>query len=166
MFNLIAGICLLLIPTSVEPTTADNDWPRTNNDAAGTRYSTLTQINKTNVSKLKVAWTYHTGDADREGNRTTIECTPVMVEGNLYITTVRGTLISLAPNNGSVIWQYYPRKSRYSVAVSVSGGVNRGIAYWSDGKPAGERRVILGTADGQIISINTKTGNPDPEFGR
>src|ERR1700688_3337616 len=48
----------------------DAEWPYYGHDAGGTRYSPLTQVNRENVSKLKVAWTFHTGDlSDGRGDR-------------------------------------------------------------------------------------------------
>src|SRR5450631_2929697 len=38
---------------------AQADWPTYGHDAAGQRYSPLTQINPGNVDTLKVAWVYH-----------------------------------------------------------------------------------------------------------
>src|SRR5262245_5560443 len=63
---------------------AQTDWPNVGNDKGAQRYSALTQINRDNVKELKVAWTYHTGDA---GNQTTIQCTPIVINGVLYLTT-------------------------------------------------------------------------------
>ena len=51
---------------------------------AGTRYSTLTQINRKNVAQLKVAWTYDTEDAFKDSE---IQCQPIIVNGTLYATT-------------------------------------------------------------------------------
>ena len=45
------------------------------------------------------------------------------------------------------------------------GGVNRGCAYWSDGLPDGQRRIIHGTSDGRLFSLDAKTGKLDPRFG-
>ena len=66
------------------------DWSNVNNDKAGTRYAGIDQINRDNVKQLTVAWTYSTGDA---GPGTTIECTPLVVGGVMYLTTVRTKVI-------------------------------------------------------------------------
>ena len=60
------------------------DWRNVGNDKGGMRYSTLKQINRANVQNLQVAWTYHGGDASPGS---TIECTPVVVDGVMYVTT-------------------------------------------------------------------------------
>ncbi len=138
------------------------DWPRTGNDPGGMRYSTLAQIDRTNVQQLQLAWEYKVGDAG-SGNSTTIECTPIVVDGTMFVTTARGSVAALDPVNGQEKWRFTPGKSRYAIASPVSGGVNRGVAYGTFRK---EKRVFLGTADGQLISLDAKTGRPDPAFGQ
>ena len=63
---------------------AQQDWPTYGGNAAGTRYSPLTQINPRNVAQLKVAWTYDTGDVFRNSE---MQCQPIVVHGTLYATT-------------------------------------------------------------------------------
>jgi glucose dehydrogenase len=120
---------------------APGDWPNVGYDKAGTRYSPLTQINRENAATLKVAWTYHTGDA---GAATTIECTPVVSDGRMFITTVTSRVVALNPATGKELWTYDPYATVVNKRVRASGGVNRGVAYWSDDKEGGQRRVILG----------------------
>src|SRR5687768_9094248 len=62
------------------------DWPNVGNDKGGMRYSTLRQINRENVEDLQVAWTYRTGAERVRGN---IQCTPVVVDGVMYLTNDR-----------------------------------------------------------------------------
>src|SRR5687768_13839281 len=81
------------------------EWPNVGNDKGGMRYSTLTGINKQNVKDLVVVWTYHTGDA---GQGTTIECTPLVVDGAMYVTTVKTQVVALDAANGKQIWKYDP----------------------------------------------------------
>ena len=128
------------------------DWLNVGNDKGGMRYSTLKQIDRSNVSKLQPAWTYHGGDASPGS---TIECTPIIVEGVMYVTTAGLKIAALDAETGHEIWSYNPH----------SGGVNRGVAYWSDGKPNGQRRVLMGTPDGRLFSLDALTGTPDPAFG-
>ncbi|MCS6777242.1 MAG: ThuA domain-containing protein [Chloroherpetonaceae bacterium] len=130
------------------------DWPSTGNDRGGTRYSRLRQIHRGNVRTLKVAWTYRTGDAEKTGS--TIECTPIVVEGVMYLTTVRLKVVALNAATGEELWSFDPGTS----------GVNRGVAYWSDGKPGGKRRILAAFPDGRMVSLDARTGRPDPEFGR
>src|SRR5437762_6901982 len=118
---------------------ADNvDWPNAGNDKGGQRYSALDQINRENVKNLAVAWTYHTKDA---GRGTTIECTPLVIDGVMYVTSVLSKVVALDAVKGTEIWKFDPYADQSRKVIKASGGVNRGVAYWSDGKPGGERRV-------------------------
>ncbi len=129
------------------------DWANVGNDKGGTRYSSLNQINTQNVKNLKVAWTYH---LDEGKNGSTIECAPVVVDGVMYVTTAQLKIVAINAVTGEELWRHDTK----------SGGVNRGIAYWSDGKPNGARRILMGTPDGRLISLDAKTGTLDRRFGQ
>ena len=64
---------------------AAEDWPTAVGSPAGTRYSALSQINRKNVDGLEVAWTYHTGE--RLPGKPGMECTPVVIDGVMYVTS-------------------------------------------------------------------------------
>jgi quinoprotein glucose dehydrogenase len=140
------------------------DWPGVGNDSGCMRYSTLDQINRENVKRLAPAWTYHTGELQGRRDRT-IECTPVVVEGVIYITTGYLRVVALDAATGEERWQFDPLKEYPTNHPLASGGVNRGCAYWSDRTAGGERRIIHGTADGRLFSLDAKTGKLDPKFG-
>lgn len=124
------------------------DWPQVGNDSGRTRFSSLKQINKNNVANLKPAWTFHGNDS---GN--SIQCTPVVVNGVMYVTTASIQIVALDAATGKVIWAYNPK----------AGGVNRGVAYWTDGKA---ERIIAGLEDGRVLSLDAKTGQLDPNFAK
>src|SRR5258706_3849491 len=154
---------------------ANVNWPNVGNDKGGQRCSTLDQINRDNVATLAVAWTYHTKDA---ADGTTIECTPIVIDGVMYVTTVRTRVAALDAATGRELWSFDP----YTVLAPLkgwmraSGGVNRGVAYWQqppppDQKPAElarwvpQQRIIVGLTDGRLLSLDAKTGQPDNAFG-
>jgi len=138
----------------------DQDWPRVGGDAGGTRFSPLDQVNRRNVSRLQVAWTYHTGDA---GKGTTIECTPIVIDGVMFVTTVSSRVVALDAATGKELWQFDPGAGVKITQPRASGGVNRGLAWWKDGRQA---RIFLGASDGRLISLDAKTGRLDPDFGK
>lgn len=168
-------LIFLLVSQSVA--FAQTDWPNTGNDKGATRYSTLRQINRGNVKNLKVAWTYNTGDAEPD-KKTTIECTPIVVNGVMYVTTVKARIVALDAATGREIWKYDPFGSLPPSKIYTSGGgVNRGVAYWEGAaarpvaggsslraadKPA---RILTATHDGRLISLDARTGKPDAAFG-
>lgn len=142
--------------------TATN-WPNVFNDKAGTRYSPLDQIGRENVTKLSVAWRYKTGDSHAGS---TIECTPLVIDGVMYLTTVTTRVVALDAATGLPRWTYDPHIGSPDHNLVISGGVNRGVAYWSDAAPNGRRRIFLATADARLISLEAATGKPDPDFGK
>jgi quinoprotein glucose dehydrogenase len=129
----------------------------------GTRYSPLRQITPDNVPTLQVAWTYQTGDADPAAF-STIECTPLVVEGAMYVTSPRNKVIALDAATGTERWRFDPFAERPWRSLAA-GGVNRGVAFWSDGKPGGERALLHGTPDGRLIALDPETGRPKSGFG-
>ena len=148
----------------------DTDWPNYGNDPGGMRYSSLSQINRENVSKLKVAWIFHTGDisdGSRDRKRSGFETTPILVDGTLYFTTAFNRVIALDPETGKQRWAYDPK---VDLTLDYGDGlVNRGVAAWLDpervsGKPCG-RRIYEATLDARLISLDAVTGKPCLDFG-
>jgi quinoprotein glucose dehydrogenase len=133
-------------------------------DRGHQRFSPLTQINTGNVARLQVAWTWQTGELDRTPAKT-IECTPIVIDGTMYVTTGYLRVAALDAATGQMRWQFDPLREFPSRHQPASGGVNRGVAYWSDGRPEGERRILHGTSDGRLFSLDARTGRLDPQFG-
>jgi quinoprotein glucose dehydrogenase len=149
---------------------AIDEWPFYGHDAGGMRYSPLTQITPANVSKLKVAWVYHTGDvSDGSGGRrrSGFETTPLVIDGTLYLTTPFNRVIALDPETGAERWTFDPHvdlRGEYG-----DGLINRGLAAWLDSSPrAGQtcrRRLYEATLDARLIALDAATGAPCGEFG-
>lgn len=141
---------------------AAQEWPYYGGDAGGAKYSPLKQIHRGNVRRLKVAWTYRTGDWSdgvRYPVRSAFECTPLVIEGVMYLTTPFCRLIALEAETGRELWTFDPGIERSKPHNLF---VNRGAAWWSDGK---DRRLFYGTLDGRLFAIDAATGRPVPSFG-
>jgi len=161
---LIAVACLLAFAGHAGGESPRNvDWPGVGNDPGCMRYSPLEQINRANVTRLKPVWTYHTRELEGRIGKT-IECTPIVIDGVLFLTTGYLRVVALDGATGKELWQFDPRKDHPFPFRPASGGVNRGCALWSDGKPGGQRRIIHGTSDGRLFSLDAKTGKLDPKF--
>ena len=139
------------------------EWRYWGGDAGGMRHSTLKKINRGNVSKLRVAWTYQTGeqsDGTKIPYRSAFEATPLIADGVMYVTTPFGNLAALDPETGKQLWKFDSKMD----LERPSGGllVNRGAAFWTDGT---KKRILYGTMGGKLFSIDAATGEPDPAFG-
>jgi quinoprotein glucose dehydrogenase len=132
------------------------DWRNVRGDAGGMRHSPLTQISRENVKQLQVAWTYHTGDG-RPGRSSTIECTPIVVDGVMYITTVKSKVVALDAATGRAKWTFDPYSAEAGWNANAMNGVNRGVAYWKDEK-TGLGRIFHGTSDGRLFALDAATG--------
>ena len=137
---------------------SDVDWPSYLGDKGTTHYSSLDQINKDNVSELQLAWTYQSGDVDSTG-KTQIQCNPLVIDGVVYASTPKLSFIALNGETGEEIWRFNPFKDKEYDQFGM--GVNRGVAYWSDGKEAS----ILFAADSYLYCVDAKTGIPRKDFG-
>ena len=145
---------------------SEGDWPNARGDQGARRYSALSQIDRENVGRLKVAWEYRTGDAGPR-NTTAIEMTPVVVDNVVYLTSADRLLVALDGTTGREIWKYdYKPQGKftaYPLSNHSTGQINRGVAYWTDGR--GASRILIGTTDGRLVSVDARTGRPDPAFG-
>ncbi len=152
-----------------------DEWPYYGHDAGGTRYSPLAQINRENVSQLKVAWVFHTGDVSdgRNGqNRSGFETTPLLADGTLYLTTPFNRVIALDPETGAQRWAYDPKiQKQWNYG---DGFINRGVATWLDPAaaktgnrpPRSRRRIFEATLDARLIALDADTGRPCSDFGK
>ena len=161
---LIVITCILAAAHSVWAKDKSVDWLGVGNDPGCMRYSSVNQINRETIGRLKPAWTYHTRELEGRPGKT-IECTPIVIDGVMYLTTGYLRVVALDAATGKERWQFDPLKDHPFEHRPTSGGVNRGCAYWSDGRPDGERRIIHGTSDGRLFSLDAKTGKLDPKFG-
>jgi len=136
-------------------------WRSVSGDPGVTRYSELGQINTSNVSQLKVAWTYRSGDALE---RSDMECNPIVVDGALYATTPNLDLVALDAKTGKELWRFSdtgdivndPDTNRLQYY-----GLNRGVAYWNDG----DDQRILYSRGKYIFAVDAITGKLIADFG-
>lgn len=140
------------------------DWPTYGNDPGGSRYSPATQIDRSNVERLQVAWTFHTGALQPEtdlNRKAAFEATPILVNGTLYLSTPYDQVIALDPATGQERWKYDPKIDRSRDYSEVT---SRGVATWRDAK-SGARRIFIGTIDARLIALDAATGKPCMDFG-
>src|SRR5688572_11048128 len=146
--------------------TAVGEWTHYGGNAASHKYSPLDQINRDNVGKLTVAWRWASPDnavvaANPTARPGGYADTPLMVKGVLYTVTSLGQIAAINPGSGQTIWTFDPGNWKTGRPGNL-GYVHRGLAYWTDGKVD---RLLLGTHDAYLISVDAKTGAPDKSFG-
>jgi quinoprotein glucose dehydrogenase len=151
-----AVLCLAaLLGTSIQAADPYVGWTVYGGGPASLRYSALDQINRGNVARLAVAWTYDTGDAFKESE---MECNPIVVNGLLYATTPKLRLIALDAATGKLRWSFDPRQQRENYGKSR----NRGVTYWAAGA---DQRIFL-PASHWLYALDARTGALIKTFGQ
>ena len=126
------------------------NWHRSHGNIFSLRFSKSDKINRENVSKLKLAWTYRSEDGKKG-----IQANPVIFNGKIFMPTPGNSIVSLDGKNGKVIWKKKIGKGFHAA--------KRGIQIWED-KKNNLVKLFL-TNDDQIISLNAKNGEFISNFG-
>jgi quinoprotein glucose dehydrogenase len=152
----LISVIALCIAQAAGAQSSSTEWRAYGYDALGSRYSPLTQINRENVSRLQVAWTYNSGEPlPTRDRRRSLEVTPLVVEGVMYISTPLGKVIALDPTTGKEKWRH---DAKVDATVRFGDFTNRGVSYWNG-------RIILATTDARLIALDAVSGAPSVGFG-
>src|SRR5437016_8968556 len=126
----------------------DGQWVMPAKNYASTRFSTLDQINASNVKTLKLAWTFSTGLT--RGH----EAAPLVVNNTMYVVTPWPNLLyalDLTQSGAPMKWVYQPNPSPAAQGVACCDVVNRGAAYYNG-------RIYYNTLDVQTVAVDANTG--------
>ncbi|MFQ5636141.1 MAG: pyrroloquinoline quinone-dependent dehydrogenase, partial [Gammaproteobacteria bacterium] len=169
---ILVGIKLMLLGCFCGDALAQT-WRHYGNDAGGSRFSPLTEINRDNVRDLELAWTYRTGAvAENPGLKRFIDfqATPILLPddagGHLIVCTPFTKVIALDPATGEERWTFEPkfRKTPYAGRFKC-----RGLSQWRDPKAdAAARcatRLFLPLPDMSLLAIDARDGTLCPDFG-
>jgi quinoprotein glucose dehydrogenase len=133
--------------SSVAAQHENRDWPIYGGSPENTHYSTLSQINKSNVKQLQVAWTF---DAEETGG---LQTSPIVVNGVLYGLSPSQKIFAIDAATGKLKWKF---------DSGIKGTQpDRGLAYWSS---ANDHRIIVGVMN-FVYELDAETGQPVPSFG-
>lgn len=152
LFILVAAACLSAqgLDPSVFLKPPNDAWLTYYGDYSGQRYSRLSQINRTNVKSLTLAWTFKTnavalstGDAALDRSAVTLTSVPLEVNGVLYFT-LPDHVWAVEGRTGRLVWHFY----RPAPGSHV---MNRGVAMYKN-------QIYFGTSDAHVISLDARNG--------
>lgn len=126
------------------------DWPAYLGNNSRDHYSSLQQIDTSNVAQLVPVWEYATGDTSGQ-----MQCNPIIIDGVLYGTTAAVEVFALDAATGRCRWRF--RQAREEAWFNT----NRGVTYWRDGLQA----RILFSVGPWLYALDAATGEPIPGFG-
>ncbi len=153
-------MCALHVLLSAQVTKAQTDgrvaqghstWRDYGGASDGSQYSSLTQINRSNVTRLQVAWSYPTGD----GNKYSFN--PIVVDRTMYVLARNNSIVALDATTGKELWIH-------PTATTTTLITNRGINYW-ESSDRSERRLLF-AADNFLQEIDARTGASILDFGQ
>jgi len=120
------------------------NWISYNGDYTGRRFSSLRQIDKSNVARLRAAWVFHPGNSQR------LETTPVVIRGVMYATSAND-VFALDARNGRMLW-HYSRPISSGLLDDAAAHKSRGVAVW-------DHFVYSETDDAHLLCLDARSGN-------
>jgi quinoprotein glucose dehydrogenase len=153
----------------------DEDWRDYGRTPFGNRYSPLAQITPANVSKLKVAWIFRTGDLPGKNDpiETTFEVTPIKVRDTLYLCSQHQRLFAVDAKTGKLRWSYDPHVQDNPTFQHLT---CRGVSY-AETQPGAldteghavpaecPHRILLPVNDGRMLALDADSGTLCDGFG-
>ena len=145
-----------------------DEWFAYGRTLSGTRYSPATQITPANVGKLKVAWTYQTGDVlanfPNSKSMFNFQATPLKVGDTLYLCTPHNIVVALDAETGQQRWRFDPGVDDTGALVLNC----RGVSYHHAAEPMAEcsGRILVATIDGRMLAVDAATGKRCQDFGQ
>jgi quinohemoprotein ethanol dehydrogenase len=154
----VTGLLLALVFTAnaLAATNVDNavlrndadgrNWPAYGRTFDEAHFSPLTEINRETVPRLNLAWTL---DLDVTSNLST----PLAVDGVIYVASGYSLVHAVDAKTGKLLWRHDPEVSKVAGSKLRAGGGVRGLSFWKG-------RLIFGTHDGRLVSLDARTGQP------
>ena len=168
LFILLLGTILLLACSpeiNEEKATPEGDWRHHGGNHNSDKYAPLDQIDGSNFSELELAWRYRSPDLDLPEDLAyptgDYRAVPLVVNGIMYVNSNHGLISALNSATGEELWVFDPKS--YELGPPLFSPLQtRGIEYWTDGEI---ERIFIATSGKQLVSVDIKTGQPDPNFG-
>jgi quinoprotein glucose dehydrogenase len=164
----VAGALVLVASCAAAARGQRVDWPSPSGDPGAMRWSPVSNVNRDNVSQLRLAWSWKTGEhaipagPDQKPARPGLfQASPVVIHDTMYLSTPYAAVAALDARTGRELWKYDPEVWRGGQPSNGTGFVHRGVATWTDGHT---RRVFI-NARWKLVALDAATGKPIPSFG-
>ncbi|MDF9801273.1 quinoprotein glucose dehydrogenase [Catalinimonas alkaloidigena] len=155
----ILALITLLFAGCLSGNDSDNNtfqtWSAYKGDSHSSSYSSLDQINLSNVSELENVWTFQMSDLADGEEPVSSQSNPIIIDGVMYANSGKQTVYAIDALTGEEIWSFKTLEEGQPSAAS------RGVTYWENG----EDKRILYTAGNSLMAIDAKTGKIIPSFG-
>jgi quinoprotein glucose dehydrogenase len=158
LLRVFLAVSLFAVAALAQPRSAPKsgyrEWGVYQGGPESIHYSALNQINRGNVEKLKVAWTFDTGDSFSGSE---LQCNPIVAHGILYASTPKLRVVALDAATGDLRWSFDPNDGIRALGKMR----NRGLTYWEQGA---DHRIFVASRH-LLYALNAATGKPIATFG-
>lgn len=134
----------------------ENGWGSYKADPKSTSYSSLDQINLSNVDQLKNVWAFQMSDLEPGSDPVSSQSNPIIVDGVMYANSGKQTVYAIDAVTGKEIWSFK------SLKKGVPSAASRGVSYWESGD---DERIFYSSGN-DLMAIDAKTGKLIPSFGK
>ena len=154
------------LPVVSSAESESGDWPSYGSSLASTKYAPFTQINAETINELGITWIWDSVDNQAVKVRPDFvpagyKATPIKVGNVLYTSTSLGSVVALDAVSGRQLWVF--DTETWADGRPANMGFNhRGVSYYQDGDT---KRILMGTNNAYLWSLDANTGRPDPKFG-
>lgn len=153
---------IYLLAACKRGTQSYTSWEVYNGSRENIHYSSLRQVDTGNVSQLKPAWIFYTGDADT-AKSSQMQCNPIIVDSFMYIVSPTLRLFAVNASSGQKIWEFNPDSSqRNTASYHFILNNSRGVTYWTDGE--NDKRIFF-VASSFLHCLDATTGRLVESFG-
>jgi quinoprotein glucose dehydrogenase len=150
--SVVASGALLVLAAATIPLSGQpyKSWSDYAGSADSAQYSELTQVDRSNVGRLEMAWSYPTGDGRR------YSFAPLVVDHVAYVLAKNNSIVAVNATTGKEVWVHRPDSNIRAIT-------NRGINYW-ESKDRAERRLFY-AANQTLRAVDARTGKLIASFG-
>lgn len=127
------------------------NWSAYGGSSDSSQYSALSQINRSNVHDLKIAWSYPTSDHNH------YSFNPIVVHGLMYVLAKNNSIVALEAATGKEVWSHATDPASRLIT-------SRGINYWES--IGGTDRRLLFAQDNFLQALDARSGASIPTFGK
>jgi quinate dehydrogenase (quinone) len=153
------------VAADYKPGNEPDRWTGFGRTPKGEQFAPDSQIDRSNIDKLEVAWTFHTGDISGNGREN--QNTPLQIGNTLYPCTPTNQVFAVRGDTGEKLWHFDPKVNPGSTAGWMR---CRSLAYYEvpglANDAPGKRRLYVTTGDMRLIALDAATGKPVDGFGK
>ena len=146
----LISFCLVLAAVSSAAAQDHSKWRDYGGAPDSAQYSSLNQINRSNVKQLSVAWSYKTGDGKK------YSFNPIVVDGMMYVLAHNNSIVALDAATGKQVWEHSTGPANTLIT-------DRGLNYW-ESEDRSDRRLLF-AVDNLLQAIDARTGKSITSFG-